>query len=148
VRRALGAVLLASLAPAACRAPRDAGDPLALLERQQAAWNEGDVEGFAAEGYWQSPELTFFSGGDVVKGYGPFLERFRARYGESRESMGRLEFSGLELVWRDSDGALVRGRWRLTGRASAPDAGGLFTLFLRRFGDGWRIVHDHTSSPG
>ena len=24
--------------------------------------------------------------------------------------------------------------------------GGLFTVVLRRFSDGWKIVHDHTSS--
>ena len=34
----------------------------AALTDQQAAWNRGDLDAFMA-GYWNSPDLTFFSGG-------------------------------------------------------------------------------------
>ena len=59
--------------------------------------------------------------------------------------MGRLAFSGVEVVLLGPDAALARGRWELT----MPDGshpGGLFTLVLRKFPEGWRITHDHTSS--
>src|SRR5947209_20489038 len=40
----------------------------AVLDAQVAAWNRGDLEGFMA-GYWQSPDLTFFSGDKVTRGW-------------------------------------------------------------------------------
>jgi beta-aspartyl-peptidase (threonine type) len=50
---------------------QDAGDAgrIAIhkvIEDQQAAWNRRDLEGFMA-GYWNSPELTFFSGAHESK---------------------------------------------------------------------------------
>ena len=33
-----------------------------VLKTQQDAWNRHDLESFMA-GYWNSPDLTFFSGG-------------------------------------------------------------------------------------
>jgi ketosteroid isomerase-like protein len=36
------------------------------------------------------------------------------------------------------------GRWQLTRAADTPH--GRFTLIFRRTPQGWRIVHDHTSS--
>jgi pimeloyl-ACP methyl ester carboxylesterase len=114
----------------------------AVLERQIAAWNRGDLEGFMAT-YWKSPELTFFSGKDEQAGWQATLERYRKRYqGEGRE-MGTLAFSALRIAVIDADHAWVRGRWQLT--MSKETLGGLFTLILRRLPEGWRIVHDHTS---
>jgi hypothetical protein len=59
--------------------------------------------------------------------------------------MGKLSFINLE-IYRLTDGsAWVLGEWLLKRAADNP--GGVFTLLLKRFdGDGWRIVHDHTSS--
>jgi ketosteroid isomerase-like protein len=43
------------------------------------------------------------------------------------------------------DAAIARGAWHLLlPDASRPE--GLFTLVLRRKPEGWRIVHDHSSS--
>jgi ketosteroid isomerase-like protein len=43
------------------------------------------------------------------------------------------------------DAAFVRGAWHLNMTdGKAPH--GLFTLIFRRFPDGWKIVHDHTSA--
>jgi len=44
----------------------------------------------------------------------------------------------------DSDAAFVRGEYHLAmSGGKAPH--GIFTLVLRRFPEGWRVVHDHTS---
>ena len=51
----------------------------AVLDAQVAAWNHHDLEGFMA-GYWNSPELTFFSGATETKGWEPTLERYRRSY--------------------------------------------------------------------
>jgi ketosteroid isomerase-like protein len=38
----------------------------------------------------------------------------------------------------------VLGRWRLTDTPVA--GGGVFSVVLTRTADGWKVVHDHTSS--
>lgn len=111
------------------------------LEDQAAAWNRGDVERFM-RGYWRSERLTFASGGDVTRGYEPTLARYRERY-TTREQMGTLTFSDLEVRRLGRRHAMVLGRWRLERDQPVE---GLFTLVMRRQGREWRIIHDHTST--
>ncbi len=115
-----------------------------LLRKQQEAWNKHDLEGFMA-GYWNSPELTFFSGGKEYDGWHAAMDRYLAKYGSPGHEMGKLEFSGLRVEVLGQDAAFVRGTWNLT-MADGQKPGGLFTLVLRKFPEGWRIVHDHTSA--
>ncbi len=119
--------------------------PAEVVAAQQDAWNAGDLEGFMANGYWDSTELAFLSGGSWTTGYRPVLERYRRRYVEGGAEMGSLAFSRLETVPLGPDHALVRGRWDLDFDAQ-DDVGGLFSLVFRQFPEGWRVVHDHTSS--
>lgn len=114
----------------------------AVLDAQVAAWNRGDIEGFMA-GYEQSAETTFISGETVTRGWQTVLERYRKGYA-TREKMGTLTFSELELKPLSPFYMLTHGRWHLARTADAPQ--GRFTLLLRRTASGWRIVHDHTSS--
>lgn len=132
------------VAAASCRAHPPAAEIRTLLAEQQAAWNRGDVEGFLRRGYWTSPELTFFSGGDVVRGFEPMLARFLARYKAGAAETGELTFADVEIVPLGDAHALARGHW-FVDFAKQPDQGGLFSLVLEHAGDGWRIVHDHTS---
>ncbi|MBZ5705800.1 MAG: nuclear transport factor 2 family protein [Acidobacteriia bacterium] len=115
-----------------------------VLQRQQEAWNRHDLEGFMA-GYWNSPELTFFSRAKETAGWQSTIERYRKTYQSEGREMGKLEFSDLRIEALGRDAAFVRGAWHLT----MPDGKtphGLFTLVFRRFSDGWKIVHDHTSA--
>lgn len=121
------------------------GDPRDILLAQQSAWNRGDVDAFCALGYWRSPELTFFSGGDITRGYQETLARFRSRYASIGGEMGRLSFTHLDTVWSNDEAAVIRGRWALDFEQK-PSVGGLFTLTLVNGEEGWRIVHDHTSA--
>jgi beta-aspartyl-peptidase (threonine type) len=57
--------------------------------------------------------------------------------------MGTLKFSQLEVTLLSSSSALVLGRWELQREYDHP--GGVFTLVLRKFADGWKVIHDHTS---
>ena len=113
------------------------------LKAQVEAWNRGDLEGFM-RGYWNSPELTFFSGGTATKGWQPTLDRYRKRYQSTGSEMGKLSFDDLQITVFDRGAAFVRGRWRLT-MSNGKQPGGLFTLILQRKPEGWRIMHDHTS---
>ena len=115
-----------------------------VLRTQQAAWNKHDLEGFMA-GYWHSPELTFFSGAKEQKGWQATMDRYLATYASPGHDMGTLEFSDLRVQVLGQQGAFVRGAWKLT----MPDGKkphGLFTLVFRKFPEGWKIVHDHTSA--
>jgi uncharacterized protein (TIGR02246 family) len=115
-----------------------------VLRTQQDAWNHHALDGFMA-GYWNSPDLTFFSGGKQTAGWQATLDRYRATYASPGHEMGTLEFSGLRIEMLGPDAAFVRGQWHLT----MPDGKtphGLFTLVFRKLPEGWRIVHDHTSA--
>ena len=111
-----------------------------LLEEQAAAWNEGNIDRFM-QSYWDSNELTFSSAGQVTRGYEATMARYKARYPD-RQAMGHLTFQELEFLELGSSAMQVQGIWQL--QRDAP-IGGRFTLVLRKFSNGWKIVHDHTS---
>jgi ketosteroid isomerase-like protein len=131
--------------PSASATPSDSKAVIEhVLHTQQEAWNRHDLERFM-DGYWNSPQLTFFSGAKEQNGWQATLDRYRATYESPGHEMGKLEFSGLRVELLGDDAAFARGAWHLT----MPDGKtphGLFTLVFRKFPQGWKIVHDHTSA--
>ena len=115
-----------------------------VLLRQQEAWNRHDLEGFMS-GYWKSTDLTFFSGAQKTSGWQQTFDRYRRKYQGEAGEMGKLEFSDLSIQELAPDAAFVRGAWHLT-TSEGKTPHGLFTLIFRKFPDGWKIVHDHTSA--
>lgn len=115
-----------------------------VLISQVEAWNHGNLENFM-EGYWRSPDLTFFSGATVTKGWEPTLARYQQRYKSAGKEMGHLEFQDLDVNLLSRRSAVVTGTWKLT-MSDGKTPHGLFTLIFMRFPEGWRIVHDHTSA--
>ena len=114
----------------------------AVMDAQAAAWNRGDIEGYM-DGYARSDDIVFISGDTLTRGWTVVLERYRRGY-DSREKMGQLTFSDLEVNAIGKDAAVVQGRWQLVRANDKPH--GRFTLIFRHTKEGWRIVHDHTSS--
>jgi ketosteroid isomerase-like protein len=115
-----------------------------VLHQQQDAWNHHDLESFMA-GYWNSPQLTFFSDAKASEGWQAALDHYRKTYQSEGKEMGHLDFSELRVQPLAPDAAFVRGAWRLT-LANGKKPHGLFTLVFRRFPEGWKIIHDHTSA--
>lgn len=115
----------------------------AVLTAQDEAWNRGDLDGFMKT-YWKSDKLRFYSGGTVTSGWQATLDRYRKRYQAEGKEMGKLTFTDLEIEVLGPDSAMARGRWKLVLSKEKPE--GLFTLILKKFPDGWKIVHDHTSA--
>ena len=114
----------------------------ATLDAQVEAWNGGSVRDFM-DGYARTDTLTFLSGGTVRTGWEEALYGYVRGYPDA-EAMGQLTFSDLVVHPLSADRALVWGRWRLQRADDAP--GGLFTLLFASTPEGWRVVHDHTSS--
>lgn len=114
----------------------------AVLDEQAAAWNCGEIDAFMQK-YWKSEKLTFAGASGVTRGWQPVLDRYKRNYPD-RAAMGKLTFSELEMTQLGPGAALVLGRWRLARVTDKP--GGVFTLVVRRLPEGWRIIHDHTSS--
>jgi ketosteroid isomerase-like protein len=115
-----------------------------VLRLQQEAWNRHDLDAFMT-GYWNSPELTFFSRGNQNHGWQGALDHYRATYSGPGREMGKLEFSNLRIEMLGADAAFVRGEFHLT-MSDGKTPHGIFTLVFRKFQDGWKIVHDHTSA--
>jgi ketosteroid isomerase-like protein len=113
-----------------------------LLTEQVAAWNAGDIDGYM-KGYWNSDSTVFVSGGNLTRGYRDVLARYHKSY-NTREKMGKLEFSELLVRPVSPNLAVATGIWRLTRASDQP--WGRFTLLIEKKAEGWRIVYDHTSS--
>ena len=146
----VGLALAASLFLSACQMvgvakPNEvAAEVEAVCRKQEAAWNRGDLEGFMSAGYMRSETLTFYSGGNVSRGYDAMLERYKKNYQAAGKEMGKLEFSDLDPLPLDNEHAVMRGRWHLHFEKQE-EVGGLFTLVFVHTSEGWLIVHDHTS---
>ena len=136
-------LLLLMTAAAQTGGVEDASAIRQVIEQQQQAWNRGDLEEFMA-GYWNSPELTFFSGAHESKGWQAALDRYKKNYQGAGHEMGKLEFANLRIEKLGSDAAFVRGEFHLT-MSDGKTPHGLFTLIFRKFPNGWKIVHDHSA---
>jgi uncharacterized protein (TIGR02246 family) len=115
------------------------------MRASEAAWNRGDLETFASY-YDDSPQTTFI-GRDVTRGgTAAILARYRRGY-PTREAMGTLTFSELDVRPLADGLALMTGRFALKRTAAGGgDSSGRFTLVWKRTPAGWKIIHDHTSS--
>ncbi len=142
-------VLAGAVATSAAKTPSDSrkADPsvvkqiTAILSAQSSAWNRGDIDGFM-EHYWKSDRLSFSSGGKTTLGWAATKANYKRRY-PTRESMGTVSFSELDVTPIADSAALVLGRWRLQRKRDP--VGGSFSLLFRRIAGHWLIVHDHTS---
>ena len=81
----------------------------AVCRAQEKAWNAGDIEGFMNAGYMHSDKVTFYSGGNVARGYDSMLAHYRSRYRGDGKEMG----TGINAVYgvtpaRHQDGCFPR----------------------------------------
>ena len=114
-----------------------------VLDDQVQAWNRGDIPAFMT-GYEDSPNTTFV-GKEISKGYTTVLERYRKTY-PTKEKMGTLRFSELEIRLLGKDHALVIGHFHLDRTPEAGgEAAGIFTLTFQKTSKGWKVIVDHTS---
>lgn len=112
-----------------------------VMDRQDAAWNRGDLEGFCAS---YTEDTVFIAPSGLRKGRSEVLARYRERYPD-RAAQGNLSIEVLEFAELGADAATVVGRWTLT-YPDQPDketATGLTLLvFVRDEAGEWKILRD------
>jgi ketosteroid isomerase-like protein len=113
------------------------------LQTQADAWNAGNLDKFMTA-YLKSPEITFVSADGEMRGYEALESRYRKKYGTSRDTMGKLSFSDLQVKSLGKENALCIGHW-LVERAGQSNLQGIFSLVLTEVDGSWKIIHDHTS---
>jgi len=113
------------------------------LARAAADWNRGDLDGFVSD-YAPESTTTFVDGRRPRQGFQYIREMYglRFRLGVRRDS---LHFEEIEARALSPALALVTGRFLLQ-RGSQTTASGPFTLVMALRPEGWRILHDHSSS--
>lgn len=114
-----------------------------LLQNQADAWNAGDLDKFMTA-YLNSPDISFISSDGEMRGYEALNQRYRKKYGNSKETMGRLSFTDLRVTKLGDSNALCIGHW-FVERDHQPKLNGMFSLVLTRSDNAWKIIHDHTS---
>lgn len=112
------------------------------MNKQQLAWNLGDLEGFM-NGYWESDSLRFMGKDGVTYGWKATLDRYRKSY-PTKEKMGNLIFSDLRVEVINARTAYVDGVWTLN-YPNDEEAHGHFTLLWKKIKGRWVIVSDHSS---
>ena len=113
----------------------------AMLDKQIDAWNRGDLDTFM-ETYWNSPKTAYVGANGIIRGWQGVLDRYKRTYPD-RTAMGKTTFSDLEITMVAPDAAVILGHWHL--ERTDGQLGGVFSLVVRKFPEGWRIILDHTS---
>ena len=111
-----------------------------VMNKQLAAWNRGDLEGFM-QGYWKSDSLLFVSA-KPTHGWQATLDNYKRGYPD-KAAMGILSFDIIKVDVLNDKNAFVFGAWHLKREKDSP--GGYFTLLFKKIKGEWKVVVDHTS---
>ena len=140
-------LLVLSLAPAPylmAQSPSGTSAIRAVMDKQVADWNRGDLDAFAT-GYKNSPDILFM-GPTISHGYAQMLASYHKHY-PTRAKMGTLSFSNLETQPLDEHFATATGHYHLDlSPEEGSRADGFFLLVLEKTPTGWKIVRDDTTT--
>jgi uncharacterized protein (TIGR02246 family) len=137
---ARGAFLIAFASCVALSAPDAESQIKAVLNVQVDAWNRGDIPAFVTT----YADDCIYVGKQIVHGQEQLLARYQKTY-PTREAMGHLSFSTIEVHPLTSDVVIVTGKWHLERSGSEGNLDGVFSLVFRRQSNQWKIALDHSS---
>lgn len=112
-----------------------------ILEKQNNAWNVGDIQKFMI-GYWENDSLLFIGSSGPNYGWQNTLNNYKKRYPDTAH-MGKLHFDILQVKKLSKKNYFVVGKWFL--KRTVGDAGGYFTLLFQKIKNKWVIIADHSS---
>lgn len=148
-RRAAGLVLLVLLPAtlAGCRFEMGEEENLersieAMLHRSADAWNRGDLDGFVAA-YADGASTSFMTTDGPVFGRATIRGLYAPSF-QPEATRDSLRLEDLNVRPLPPLIGIVTGRYVLERDGTVTDSG-WFSVVVRRAGDGWRIVHDHSS---
>jgi len=127
-----------------CHAQREDAGIAAIrkvMQAQETAWNNGDLEAFM-EGYWHADSLRFIGSKGLTYGWDATLANYKKGYPD-RATMGKLQFTLISVEKLSGKAAFVIGKWHL--KRDAGDLSGHFTLLWKKIKGKWVIVADHSS---
>ncbi|MFW6088651.1 MAG: YybH family protein [Gemmatimonadota bacterium] len=148
-RRAAGLVLVVLLpaALAGCRFEMGEEEDLersieAMLHGSADAWNRGDLDGFVAS-YADGASTSLMTDEGPVVGRETIRGLYAPRF-EPGATRDTLRFEDLDVRPLPPLIGIVTGRY-VFERGGTVAESGWFSVVVRRAGDGWRIVHGHSS---
>ena len=115
----------------------------AMMASQSECWSQGNLECFMQD-YWKSDSLLFVGKSGLTYGWQKTLDNYRKGYPDPK-AMGKLTFDLKEMRHLAADHMLVVGKWHLQREADLGDLQGHFSIILKRFPEGWKIIADHSS---
>jgi beta-aspartyl-peptidase (threonine type) len=113
------------------------------LARSAVDWNRGYLDGFLSD-YAAESTTTFIDGRRAQPGI-DFIRRIYAPRFSPGARRDSLHFEEVKVRGLSPTLALVTARFILQ-RGSEITASGPFTLIMERRPEGWKILHDHSSS--
>lgn len=143
-----GLCMLAVLMSGSCRFETGVEEDLRgsienMLTESAEAWNRGDLDAYL-EFYALASSTTFMTGDGPVTGIDAIREVYAPLF-DGRAPRDSLRFEDLSVRTFPPLVAVATLRYVLHGNGAETPTSGWATLVLRRTGDGWRIVHDHSS---
>ncbi len=109
-----------------------------VLEQQEKAWNNHDLEGFM-QGYWKSDKLKFYGSNGLTLGWDKTLANYKKGYPSKAES-GTLNFVINDISKIENDSYWVMGEYHL--KRDIGDANGVFMIIFKLIDNEWKIIAD------
>lgn len=115
-----------------------------MLHASADSWTRGDLDGFLDD---YAEDATFVGSSGLMEGRERIRRAYLSGYWESGRPAEGLRFELLDIRIVGPAAAVAVGRYELFDQQTREaTSGGLFSLTLHRTGDGWKIVHDHSSA--
>ena len=111
---------------------------LKVMQEQEVAWNNHDLEGFM-QGYWKSDSLKFYGSNGLTKGWKQTLANYKKGYPTKAES-GTLNFVINDVSKIEGDNYWVMGEYHLNREVGNAD--GVFIIIFKKIAGEWKIVAD------
>jgi len=111
------------------------------LKAQEAAWNDGNIEGYMAY-YWNSDSLKFIGKSGITYGWKTTLDHYKKVYPD-KAAMGKLIFAEIRMKKIKCKMIMVTGSWKL--ERDKDNLSGYFSLLWKKTKGKWLIIADHTS---
>ncbi|MCC1483093.1 YybH family protein [Winogradskyella immobilis] len=116
----------------------DKANILKVLEVQETAWNNGDLEAFM-DGYWKSDELKFYGANGLTKGWQNTLDNYKRNY-PTKADTGTLNFVLNDISKIEGNNYWVMGEYHL--KREVGDADGVFIIIFKKIDGEWKIIAD------